>query len=112
MCAGVIIHPTSLPGPFGIGEIGEEAFRLVDWMVSAGLSLWQVRMLETSPCCPMFLLKTYCPCRLCPALPACMHASTGYIRKMSATLHVLALLSFPVSTKKISATLKVEGVLH
>ncbi len=40
--AGVIIHPTSLPGPYGIGEIGEEAYRLVDWMVSAGLSMWQV----------------------------------------------------------------------
>ena len=44
--AGVIIHPTSLPGPFGIGEIGEEAFRLVDWMVSAGLTLWQVQLLQ------------------------------------------------------------------
>lgn len=40
--AGVIIHPTSLPGPHGIGEIGEEAFKLVDWLVSAGLSMWQV----------------------------------------------------------------------
>jgi 4-alpha-glucanotransferase len=40
--AGVIIHPTSLPGPYGIGEIGEEAFGLVDWMVSAGLTMWQV----------------------------------------------------------------------
>ncbi len=41
-CAGVIIHPTSLPGPYGIGEIGSEAHALVDWMASAGLSLWQV----------------------------------------------------------------------
>lgn len=41
---GVIIHPTSLPGPYGIGEIGVEAFKLVDWMVSAGLSLWQASL--------------------------------------------------------------------
>ena len=34
--AGVILHPSSLPGPYGIGEIGEEAFRFVDWLESAG----------------------------------------------------------------------------
>ena len=34
--AGVILHPTSLPGPYGIGEIGKEAFRFVDWLESAG----------------------------------------------------------------------------
>ena len=50
-CAGVIIHPTSLPGPYGIGEIGSEAIKLVDWMVSAGLSLWQAswRSLDETP---------------------------------------------------------------
>lgn len=40
--AGVILHPTSLPGPFGIGEIGSEAFKFVDWLESAGMQLWQV----------------------------------------------------------------------
>ena len=36
-------HPphNPCPGPYGIGEIGPEAFKLVDWMVSAGLTLWQ-----------------------------------------------------------------------
>ena len=53
MCAGVIIHPTSLPGPYGIGEIGSEAHALVDWMASAGLSLWQVQRM------PAFILCTY-----------------------------------------------------
>jgi 4-alpha-glucanotransferase len=41
--AGVILHPTSLPGPYGMGEIGGEARRFVDWMADAGLQLWQVR---------------------------------------------------------------------
>jgi 4-alpha-glucanotransferase len=40
--AGVILHPTSLPGPYGTGEIGKEAYRFVDWMVSAKLGMWQV----------------------------------------------------------------------
>lgn len=41
LCAGVILHPTSLPGPYGIGEIGDEAFRFVDWLVEAGMQAWQ-----------------------------------------------------------------------
>lgn len=40
--AGVLLHPTSLPGPHGVGELGPEAFRFVDFLHSAGQTLWQV----------------------------------------------------------------------
>ena len=40
--SGVLMHPTSLPGPFGIGELGPEAFAFVDFLKSAGQKLWQV----------------------------------------------------------------------
>jgi 4-alpha-glucanotransferase len=40
--SGVLLHPTSLPGPYGIGDAGREAFRFVDWLASAGQSVWQV----------------------------------------------------------------------
>jgi 4-alpha-glucanotransferase len=40
--AGVLLHPSSLPGPGPIGEIGPWAFAFVDWMAQAGLDLWQV----------------------------------------------------------------------
>lgn len=40
--AGVILHPTSLPGPSGIGELGGEAFKFIDWLQSAGMQCWQV----------------------------------------------------------------------
>lgn len=40
--SGILLHPTSLPGPYGIGEIGEAAFRFVDWLQHAGQRLWQV----------------------------------------------------------------------
>ncbi len=40
--SGVLLHPTSLPGNYGIGELGAEAFAFVDWLASAGQSLWQV----------------------------------------------------------------------
>ncbi len=36
------MHPTSLPGPHGIGELGAEAFRFADWLAAAGQKLWQV----------------------------------------------------------------------
>lgn len=40
--SGIMLHPTSLPGPFGIGDLGPEARRFVDYLVSAGQTLWQV----------------------------------------------------------------------
>lgn len=36
--AGILLHPTSLPG----GRIGEEAYRFVDWLQAAGQSWWQM----------------------------------------------------------------------
>jgi 4-alpha-glucanotransferase len=39
--AGVCLHITSLPGPFGIGEIGEQAMRFIDSMRDMGLAVWQ-----------------------------------------------------------------------
>jgi len=40
--AGVLLHPTSLPGPYGVGELGPEAFQFIDFLEAAGQSLWQV----------------------------------------------------------------------
>jgi 4-alpha-glucanotransferase len=40
--AGILLHPTSLPGPKGIGEIGAESHRFVDFLVDAGLTIWQM----------------------------------------------------------------------
>ncbi|KAH7296571.1 hypothetical protein KP509_26G028700 [Ceratopteris richardii] len=48
--AGVLLHPTSLPGPFGIGELGKQAFVLVDWLYSAGCTVWQVLPLVPPGC--------------------------------------------------------------
>jgi len=40
--SGILLHPTSLPGPYGIGDIGPQAFRFVDWLASTGCKLWQL----------------------------------------------------------------------
>ena len=40
--SGVVLHVTSLPGPHGIGDLGADARRFVDWLADAGQSLWQV----------------------------------------------------------------------
>ena len=40
--AGILLHPTSLPGPNGIGELGSQAHRFLDVLAEAGVSLWQV----------------------------------------------------------------------
>ena len=41
-CSGVLLHPTSLPGKYGIGDLGDHAFRFVDWLHEAGQGIWQV----------------------------------------------------------------------
>src|SRR5829696_5609342 len=40
--SGILLHPTSLPGPFGIGDLGPEAYKFIEFLVAAGQSLWQV----------------------------------------------------------------------
>ena len=40
--AGILLHPTSLPGKFGIGDLGNEAYNFVNFLKSAGQNLWQV----------------------------------------------------------------------
>ena len=39
---GILVHPSSLPGPHGIGDLGEGAFQFVDWLASVGARLWQI----------------------------------------------------------------------
>lgn len=40
--SGILLHPASLPSPGGIGDLGEEAYRFVDFLAAAGQRLWQV----------------------------------------------------------------------
>lgn len=40
--SGILLHPTSLPGAFGAGDFGTEAYKFVDWLASAGQTYWQV----------------------------------------------------------------------
>jgi len=40
--SGVLLHPTCLPGPYGIGDIGSAAHRWIDFLSSSGCGLWQI----------------------------------------------------------------------
>ncbi len=40
--AGILLHPTSLPGRYGAGDLGPEVDRFLDWARDAGQSWWQV----------------------------------------------------------------------
>src|SRR5512141_3126329 len=40
--SGVLLHPTSLPSPDGIGDLGPQAYRWIDFLIEAGCGLWQV----------------------------------------------------------------------
>ncbi|HEY1013968.1 MAG TPA: 4-alpha-glucanotransferase [Herpetosiphonaceae bacterium] len=40
--SGILLHPTSLPGRYGIGDLGVEAYQFIDWLAAAGQRLWQI----------------------------------------------------------------------
>ena len=40
--SGILLHPTSLPGPWGSGDLGHAAYQFVDFLAAAGQSLWQI----------------------------------------------------------------------
>src|SRR5581483_104908 len=40
--AGILLHPTCLPGSYGIGDLGPEAYRFADFLQYSGCGLWQV----------------------------------------------------------------------
>ena len=41
-CSGILMHISSLPGPYGIGTMGKRAFEFVDFLSSSGQSIWQI----------------------------------------------------------------------
>lgn len=47
---GILLHPTSLPGPGGIGTLGADARRFVDLLAAMGMSYWQVLPLSPPAC--------------------------------------------------------------
>jgi len=40
--AGVLLHPTSLPGTLAFGDIGHEAYRFIEFLSSYGFKVWQL----------------------------------------------------------------------
>jgi len=40
--SGILLHPTSLPGAYGLGDLGPQANRFADWLHEAGQGIWQV----------------------------------------------------------------------
>ncbi len=55
--SGVLLHITSLPSPFGIGDLGPEAYRFVDFLVEAKQSFWQ--LLPINPTAPVYYNSPY-----------------------------------------------------
>jgi len=40
--SGILLHPTSLPSRFGIGDLGSEAYRFIDFLVASEQTIWQI----------------------------------------------------------------------
>jgi 4-alpha-glucanotransferase len=51
--SGILLHPTSLAGPYGMGEIGQAAFDFIDDLAQAGQRLWQILPIPIRPPPPL-----------------------------------------------------------
>ncbi len=40
--SGILLHPTSLPNIYGVGDFGDEAYKFVDFLVDSGQKMWQM----------------------------------------------------------------------
>lgn len=40
--SGVLLHITSLPSPFGVGDLGPDAYRFIDFLAQSGQRVWQI----------------------------------------------------------------------
>jgi 4-alpha-glucanotransferase len=40
--SGILLHPTSFPSRFGVGDLGSEAYRFIEFLADSGQSIWQV----------------------------------------------------------------------
>ena len=40
--SGILLHPTSLPGPHGSGDLGPSSYHFVDWLLAGNQTLWQM----------------------------------------------------------------------
>lgn len=70
--AGVLLHISTLPGPFGCGTFGQYAYRFADFLAESGFSIWQVLPFNI-PCrdaCPYSSVSTFAqnPLFIDPAL--------------------------------------------
>ena len=48
--SGILVHPTSFPSPYGIGDLGQGAYDFIDFLEATGQHLWQVLQLPDSLC--------------------------------------------------------------
>src|ERR1700693_1941839 len=53
---GILLHISSLPGPFGVGDLGSSAYEFVDFLCASGQSLWSVLPLN-----PVLERPDFCP---------------------------------------------------
>lgn len=56
--SGILLHVTSLPSEFGIGDMGKSAYAFADFLAESGQTIWQV--LPLSPCSPVCGNSPYC----------------------------------------------------
>lgn len=89
--SGILLHPTSLPGPYGVGDIGPAAQRFIEFLAETAQSVWQVLPL----CPPGFGNSPYLACSALAGNPLLISPDRLLADGLLAKADLAALPTFP-----------------
>lgn len=73
--SGILLHPTSFPSPYGIGDLGPGAYDFIDFLAASGQHLWQVHPAWTDRIWRLSISGLFCLCRTARSSSARIYSS-------------------------------------
>jgi 4-alpha-glucanotransferase len=107
--SGILLHLTSLPSPFGIGDLGPEAYGFVDFLVEAKQSFWQI--LPLNPTEPIYYNSPYHSTSAFAGNPLLISPSLLVKEELLDKIEFEPLPDFPINTVDYQRVIDFKGIL-
>ena len=100
--SGILLHPTALPGPYGVGDIGPDAYRFVDDLHDMGQSLWQILPIGPTDYCnsPYSSISTFAGNHLLISLD--LLVEDGLLESLDITIEFNSIISYLNALSSVS----------
>ena len=102
--SGVLLHPSSLPGPQAIGTLGQEAYDFIDWLIEAGQAVWQILPLGPTGYgdCPYSCYSAFAGNPLLISLEKLVATGDLQSSKLPAAVPINNHVDFPAAEKQLN----------